>query len=235
MSTYHSLTNQLLRRLNENEIGIQEWSSTRGVQSLAKDAIQAAVRKINFVEFEWPFNASTHTQILTPGQTEYIWPTNFKIAEWDSFQIQRSVPLNVNSHHLDYIPRSEWYAKYRDTDYDHLATGVGRPEFVFDSHGNGYGVTPSPERAYTLTFKYFKQPVTMVAHSDDSGIPTMYDEVIVQSGIHHMYMFRGNTEQAQVAEDQFNRMLNSMSTILIHKFESVKGTIVAKWNNSGHA
>jgi hypothetical protein len=53
-STFITLCNQTLRRLNEVEIAEAEFPSTRGVQSLVKDAVKAAIAKINQAEFEWP-------------------------------------------------------------------------------------------------------------------------------------------------------------------------------------
>ena len=87
-SNYITLCNKVLRRLNEVEIPEADFPNTRGVQSLVKDAVKAAVAKINQAEFEWPFNAAEFTQTLTAGQTEYAWPNAFKIVDWNSFQLQ---------------------------------------------------------------------------------------------------------------------------------------------------
>ena len=46
-STYISLCNQVLRRLNEVEIAEAEFGSTRGVQSLVKDAVKAVEKGNN--------------------------------------------------------------------------------------------------------------------------------------------------------------------------------------------
>jgi len=53
-TTYIDLCNQTLRRLNEVEIAEADFSSARGVQALVKDAVKAAVAKINQAEFGWP-------------------------------------------------------------------------------------------------------------------------------------------------------------------------------------
>ena len=70
MSTFLDLTNQLLRRLNEVEIAQADFPSVRGVQATAKDAIKNAIAKINQAEYEWPFNAVEHTQLLVVGQED---------------------------------------------------------------------------------------------------------------------------------------------------------------------
>jgi len=46
MASYINLVNELLRRLNEVEIGEADFATTKNVQSLAKDSINSSVREI---------------------------------------------------------------------------------------------------------------------------------------------------------------------------------------------
>ncbi len=46
MATFISLTNELLRRLNEVEMDSNTFESARNIQALAKDAINASVREL---------------------------------------------------------------------------------------------------------------------------------------------------------------------------------------------
>ena len=154
-STYLQLCNMVLRRINEVEIASDEFSSVRGVQALVKDAVKAAVAKVNQAEFEWPFNAAEHTETLVAGQTEYSWPSYFKIADWNSFQIQKNDSLGTGFKTLSPIDRDEWYKNNRDDDYEAGNAGRSVPDFVFPSHGEGFGVTPSPDAAYSIRFRYY--------------------------------------------------------------------------------
>ena len=70
-STYIDLCNKTLRRLNEVEIPVSDFLTVRGVQALVKDAVKAAIAKVNQAEYEWPFNAAEFTQVLSVGQSEY--------------------------------------------------------------------------------------------------------------------------------------------------------------------
>ena len=94
-TTYIDLCNQVLRRLNEVEIVAGDFPSVRGVHALVKDAVQSSVARLNQSEYSWPFNAAEHTISLVAGQTEYTWPVNYKIADWNSFQIQKNDSLGV--------------------------------------------------------------------------------------------------------------------------------------------
>jgi len=139
----------------EVEIIDGDFANATGVQSVIKDAVKAAVSKINQMEFEWPFNAAEETDVLIVGQEEYTWPTFFKVADWNSFQIQADATLGSRFTSLTFIERDEYYKNYRDIDHTSGTTGITVPRFVFPSHGSGYGVSPSPDKAYSLKFRYF--------------------------------------------------------------------------------
>ena len=126
-TSFLNLTNQLLRRLNEVEIAESEFSSCRGVQALAKDAIKNSIAKINSAEFEWPFNATLHTQTLTVGVEEYNWPQYFKTVDWNSFQIQKNDSLSVGFRHLELLSRDQYYKLGKDADDASGSEGITVP------------------------------------------------------------------------------------------------------------
>ena len=126
-STYLTLCNMVLRLINEVEMTSAEFADIRGVQALVKDAVKASIAKINQAEFEWPFNSAEHTQVLAAGQSEYTWPAFFKVADYNSFQIQKDTSLGTSFKTLSPIERDEWYSKYRDDDYEAGNAGRGVP------------------------------------------------------------------------------------------------------------
>ena len=225
-STYLDLCNTVLRRLNEVEISASEFDNVRGVQALAKDSIKTAVSKINQAEFEWPFNAAEHTQLLVQGQEEYVWPDAFKVADWNSFQIQKNDSLNTGFKTLKLIERDEWYARHRDEDYDSGIYGRGVPDYVFASHGNGFGVSPSPNAAYSVRFRYYLNYADLTAFNDQTRIPTSFDSVVVDGALYHLYMFKDNTEAAQAAFMSFENGLKDLQTLYINNYEYVRDTRV---------
>tara|TARA_B100000035_G_scaffold68160_1_gene55701 strand:- start:8772 stop:9461 length:690 start_codon:yes stop_codon:yes gene_type:complete len=225
-SSFLDLTNKTLRRLNEVEISQSDFGSVRGVQALAKDAIRAAVAKINQAEFEWPFNAAEHSQTLAVGQEEYSWPAYFKTVDWNSFQLQKDFSLGVDYTRLDFISRDVWYEDYRDEDYSAGSAGRSHPTKVFPGHGMGFGVTPAPDQAYTLKFRYYMNYADLVNHDDISRIPTAFEDVVIDGALHHMYMFRDNMDAAQLTQVSFLQGIKEMQSLLINKFHSVTDTRV---------
>jgi|TARA_R110000744_G_scaffold74708_2_gene149049 hypothetical protein len=223
-STYIELCNQTLRRLNEVEIAEADFGSVRGVQALVKDAVKAAVARINQAEFGWPFNAAEQTDVLVVGQEEYVWPQYFKVADWNSFQIQESSGLNTGFKTLSAIEQDEWYADYRDDDYSSGSSGRSVPEFVFPSHGSGYGVSPSPNKAYTIKFRYFLNYSDITNATDVTRIPESFDTVLIDGALYHMYMFKDNVEAAQAAYMGFEKGIKDLQTLYINNTISVRDT-----------
>jgi len=248
-TTYLDLCNQVLRRLNEVEIVEADFASVRGVHALVKDAIKSAVARVNQQTFEWPFNATSHTQELVAGASEYSWPTSFKAVDWNSFQIQESSTLGSSFKSLKFIERDEWYKHHRDADFSakqelytqadqtagnipdgknigdvKVAPGRGIPDFVFPSHGSGFGVTQSPNAAYEVTFKYYLNYTDIVAASDTTRIPDGFDYVLVDGALYHMYLFKDNTESAQAAYATFDQGLQNLQTVYINNYASITDT-----------
>ena len=220
-STFLDLCNQTLRRLNEVEIAAADFPNTRGVQSLVKDAVRNSLRKINQAEFEWPFNAAEQTQVLTVGQSEYSWPAEFKVVQWTSFQLLEDPNLNVGFRSLQFIDRDIWYRQLRDRDRTAGVNGAGVPTHVFPSHGTGFGVTPSPDKPYSVRFRYFLNVVDLSNADDLTRVPSDFDHVIVDGALYHMYMYKDNPESAGLTSVAFERGLADLRTLYINNFHSI--------------
>lgn len=223
-STFLDLTNQLLRRLNEVEVSSSDFSSCRGVQALAKDAIRNSIAKINSAEFEWPFNATQHSQQLSVGQEEYSWPLYYKSVDWNSFQIQKNESLSVGFSHLALISRDSYYGSAKDADDEAGASGRRVPTQVAPAHGNGYIVTPSPDQAYRLVFRYYMNHTSLSGPTDLTRVPDTYDHILIDGALYQVYLFRDNTEAAGVSLTLFQQGIKEMQSILINKYETITDT-----------
>ena len=234
-TSFLELTNKLLRMLNEVEIEESQFNDVRGKPAAAKDAIRYAVNDINSQQHHWPFNAAEHTITLTIGQEEYPWPENFKVADWNSFQIQKDDTLNITNSNLRAITKDEWYKYFRDVDYDSETDGRSIPQFVFEAHGRGFGVSPSPDEEYSLKYRYYLFPTELSLSTDTSRIPTEWDHVIVQGGMYYMYMYDDNDERAAVTNKKFLTSLAKMRSILVNNYLYMVDTRVnfgGGWNRS---
>ena len=90
--TYLELTNFVLNELNEVELTSSNFSSSRGVQTSAKNFINKAINDLYMAEVEWPWLHTDGTQVAITGQQEYDFPAAFRKANFDSFRI---APTNL--------------------------------------------------------------------------------------------------------------------------------------------
>lgn len=216
-STYIQLTNRLLRRLNEVELTTDNFNVVRGLPATIKDCIVDSLREIHNEVPTLSQIAYEHTETLVVGTREYPWQSGFMEADWDSFEIQKDDILNVSPKRLFPINRQEWYQETKELDDAELTDGRGFPEFVFETHGYGYGVTPVPSEAYTLKYRYWKSPDDLNAHGDQTTVPQRFDYVIVDGALYHMYLFRDNETRASMAKQKFQRGLATMKNQLVER------------------
>lgn len=210
MTTYIDLTNRLLRRVNDVEISESDFISCRGIQAVAKDCVLDTIREINNSRIDWPFNAVEHSQTLEVGTEEYAWPVNFTSADWNSFQIQKDDNLGINHKSLQAISREQWYHYLRDLDYDSETSGRSIPDYVFPSHGNGFGVSPSPDLEYPIKYRYYKSPDDLSAFDDEATIPSKFDYVIMAGALYHMSLFKENPEGVGIMSRKYEAGVNDM-------------------------
>ena len=119
-TTYLTLTNSVLRELNETELTSSTFSSSRGIQTAVKDFINKSIHDIYNETGEIPLLYSRTTQDLTIGDNEYSFATDFRKADMDSFSMGPK-ELVTNGEFTSNI--SSW------------TTGDGSPSYT--SSGNG--------------------------------------------------------------------------------------------------
>jgi hypothetical protein len=214
------LCNKVLRRLNEVEIQEGNFGTTRGVQSLVKDAVRNSINQINQSHFEWPFNAAEETAELTAGVSEYAYPPNLKVIDKNSFQVIPDGTFLTSTQRLIYIERDQWYNKARAEDND-AKDGIGVPRYVFNAHGFGFGISPTPDQNYVIRFRYYLNNDTLVNANDTTRLPESFEYVIVDGALYHMYMFKDNPESASVAMAVFQQGVAALRTIYINDFNFV--------------
>jgi hypothetical protein len=222
-ATYLELTNDVLRHFQEVEIPVADWTSVKGLQAFAKLAVNNSLREIYAKHHFWPFSHATGTQVLTAGVQTYAWPADYKIADWKSFQVQKDDILSVTAQRLVPIDREDWFDNYRDQDSE--TPSRNKPVMVFDAHGSNWGVTPSPDKAYTIKFDYYKKFVPLNDYTDETDVPRDFDHVIQHGAAVHMNLLLDNNEQATLVRNElFLPSLKEMRTLLINNDLKLRDT-----------
>ena len=86
--TYLTLTNLVLRELNEVELTSSTFSASRGVQTAVKGFVNKSVNDLYNAEVEWPWLFVKTSQDTYSGQQEYTFPASFRKADFDTFRLK---------------------------------------------------------------------------------------------------------------------------------------------------
>ena len=111
--TFLSLTNDVIARMNEVVLTSSDFTSSRGIQTQCKNAVNDAIRYINQREFGYSFNHASNSSTLTSGVARYSVPTDTKSLDYSTARIKKSSSLNVTGNNLASLN----YYEYIDNNY----------------------------------------------------------------------------------------------------------------------
>ena len=106
--TYLSLTNDVITRMNEVVLTASTFTDARGVQVQCQNAINESIRYINQKEFQYPFNHSTDTEVLTAGVARYSIPATAKTVDYNTFRVVKDSDLSVVGGRLRVLNYNEY-------------------------------------------------------------------------------------------------------------------------------
>jgi hypothetical protein len=223
-TTYLGLVNKLLNRLNETELTADNLLTARGIHAAARQAVVDSVNKIQNYLFQLNVNAAEHEMTLVRGVSEYPWPPSFKSADWTSFYIVRDDTFNVGNTPLRKINREEWYLSSKSDDDNLSVEGRGVPSYVFESHGHGFGVSPTPLNDYKICFRYYFNQTNLNNPTDECTIPSQFDYVILNGASYYMKLFKEDTEQAAAMSGEFKNGLADIRALLMTRRDHMTDT-----------
>lgn len=226
MATYVALVNEVLRRINEVQLDIagDGFGDVRNVQALAKDAVNSAVREILQSTQEWPFTLTTYTQTLTAGTGVYSFPADFSKVDWDTFYIKRLSAQSNMPERLPVITYNDYLRQHRSQD-DLGASGV--PTKVYQTQEGKFGITPLPNDAYEIEYRYWSYPDDMVQHDDTCIIPDRFNTVIVDGATMYTMRFRANEQSAALHQQKFEAGMDNMRRLLLDSPLYISSTVIA--------
>ncbi len=232
MSTFINLTNELLRRLNEVQIDESSFVAAKNVQALAKDAINSAIRETLQDAQEWPFALITYEQTLVAGTGTYAFPADYSKADWDNFYIKQLTSESNTPKKLQLITYAEYLSKYRSNEEVSGEGGRNAPDYVYMTQDTKFGVTPIPNAAYVIEYRYWKFPADLVLADDVSIIPNRFKHVIIDGAMMYMMLFRSNEQSASMHSTKFEDGIKMMRRLVVDQHPNVMSTALQKFNNS---
>ena len=228
MATYLSLTNELLRRVNEVEIDSTTFDTARNIQALAKDAVNTSVREILNQGQEWPFLLVTQTQATVAGTAEYSFPADCSSVDWDSFYIRQLVDQTNVPQKLEVMPYTEYLRHYRGRDESGGTASRESPRRVYMTQDSKFGLTPPPDKEYTIEYKYWSFPSEMSLSADVCIVPDRFKGVIIDGGLMFLMMFRSNEQSATIHKDKFDNGIRTMRRLLMDDPVFMVSTMILK-------
>lgn len=230
MTNFVNLTNQVLTRLNEVTLDTagDGFDSVRGVQALAKQAVNSSIRLILQDAQEWPFLKNTYTQTLTAGTTEYAFPSDYSSADWDTFYLKQLDSKQNAPQVLKPISYEEYIQDHRSRDDLAPAGGLGSPKFVYQTYEEKFGVTPIPDGSYEVEYVYWSFPDDLSLFNDKSVIPGRFNHTIVDGAMMYMMRFRSNEQSASVHQNNFESGIKAMRRVLLDDDLAVRSTMLTR-------
>jgi hypothetical protein len=228
MSTYISLTNELLRRVGEVVMDITDFDNARNVQALAKAAINSSVRELMHSAQEWPFSLITETQtVATDGTATYAFPDDLSSVDWESFYLKQLPSANNIPKRLHVLSYPQYLDDQRPKEDQAGVGGYGVPEAVYQTQDGLFGVTPKSDQAYEIEYKYWKFPADLVAADDVCIVPSRFDNVLIDGAMTYMMLYRSNEQSAVLHRDKFENGIKVMRRLLMDEPLSVRSTMNA--------
>lgn len=217
MATYVNLVNQALRRVNEVEldIGGDGFSDTRNLQALAKDSINSSVREILQHAQEWPFTITTYTQTLTTGTGVYDFASDASKVDWDTFYMKRLSSKGNAPEKLPVITYEDYLRYHRNGEDVGGTNAYNVPIKVYQTQDLKFGVTPLPDDAYEIEYRYWSYPTDMSQYNDTCIVPDRFNTVVVDGAVMYLMRFRANEQSAALQQQKFEQGMDNMRRLLL--------------------
>lgn len=226
-STYLQLCNMILRQFNEVAFTSDTFDTARGLHASVKDAVNFIISDINGKYYKWNFNLVIgQEKTLTAGEEIYTFEGDFKVPDWNSFYIKNDGTLSTSTQTLRFINKEEYFRYRRDNDVDSSTSGLGVPRFVFPYYNNRFGVSPSPDKAYTVVYNYWNVPTLLSASTDATVIPAEWNHVIILGALWYLALFKEDNNKAGMLERRYMEALGNMRSSLINVDRSAVDTRV---------
>ena len=240
-TTYLTLSNEVLRELNEVQLTSSNFSDAVGIQAFVKEAINRSLDDIANEEPQLPFFAAaasggtdpfygnvtvatvagTRWYVLKSGSSSIT--TDYSSIDWDDFYI---TTISVSGESAPYVSRglkfltlTDWRRYLRDSENSDDADTQkwGEPKYVIRSPDHRkFGLSPIPDKVYNVHFYAYTIPTALSAHGDVIVFPDQYASIIMAKTRYYVHQFKDNLQQAAFAMEDYKKGMRHMKSNLIN-------------------
>ena len=240
-TTFLTLTNDVLRELNEIELTSATFASAKGIQSFVKNSINKSINDIANEEPQLPFFAvaasgetdpfygnvtvpsvaGTRWYLLKSGSSSIT--TDYASIDWDDFYLTTigvsGETAPYTSRGLTFITLDDWTRYLRDSENDDDADTqqYGEPKYIIRSPDHRkFGLSPIPDKVYNVHFYAYAAPTALSAYSDEIVLPDQYSNVITAKARYYVWQFKESPQQAAFAMDDYKKAMRTMKSNLVN-------------------
>ena len=235
MATFLSLSNELLREMNEVELASGSFATATGIQQHVKDAINRAYLDIVNEEPQWPFLAVNLSGTVDPlhgnvsvetvaGTRWYLLktgssglPTDFGYIDWDNFYLTtvgvagETAPFVARNLRFTTTEEYKDYFRISENLDDADTQNYGVPSRVIKSPDNRkFGLSPIPDKVYKIYFYAYVLPTELSAFGDEIVFPNTYKHVLLNRARYYIYQFKESPQFSAFALEDYRRGLKLM-------------------------
>tara|TARA_R100000234_G_scaffold99345_1_gene67975 strand:+ start:1671 stop:2582 length:912 start_codon:yes stop_codon:yes gene_type:complete len=146
----------------------------------------------------------------------------------DNTSLSFSKGLGVETKKLRILSYEEYLDKHADFEYN-SSTGIRSvPTHVTRAPSKEIIFTPTPDKAYEVIYEYYTVGVEMLLSTDVPAIPEEYKHIIVDGAMYYVYIFRGDTQAAQLSQDKFSSGIKYMRSLNINRTEYIRDTRIIR-------
>ena len=214
--------------MGEVVLDTTEFDGARNIQSLAKNAINSSIRELMHGAQEWPFALTTYTQTMTAGTGTYSFPADLSSVDWESFYLKQLTAANNDPSRLPVLTYVDHLDNYRPNEDMTGVGGRGVPVAVYQTQESKFGVTPKPDQAYEIEYKYWSFPADLVESTDVCIIPDRFTSVLIDGAMFYMLMFRSNEQGASMYKEKFDTGIRTMRRLLLDEPLYMRSTMIVK-------
>ena len=223
MTDFLGLVNRGLQGVNETPLTSGGFTNPRGLQNMAKSSVNRAYFDIAIESTEWPWLNDAVTRVegteilsLVTGTQWYDLPATVIEADWHSFYITDKDPDVVStaipevSEGLIYLTYQQWADTFRNVDNQRTVDIRDTPRYVIRHPDGKIGVSPVPDQVFYVEYFIWKSATLLVNSTDTLPFPEEYEGVLDARLLYYLWTFKENRELAELAIDDYQRLLNKM-------------------------
>ena len=148
------------------------------------------------------FTATAQTTFVTVNNTSTA--TNMDV---DYIRISEDIPVK----RLRYLAYDDWNKKFLERDLANSEDCLSVPDYVYPTQDKKFGLSPVPDQSnYEIQYEYWKVHTDLSAHGDTMDLDDRFKDLIITRANYHAYKLRSDPQAAQMAYQEYERLLQVM-------------------------